>query len=813
MPVWHLDCVKRIKIKRPEEVEMKKFTQALLVYSIIFSTLAQAQVRPRPGGPGTNPRPPGTNPRPPGGPGTNPHPGGPGTNPTQPPAPVPTYTPNPTQAQQTGFGEGHPQGQREGNDRGPSEGREAGRVAGYNQGFKVCGDQERQRQYDQGYRHGLIEGEQTGSYEGNQQGQINGNNEGNRDGDADGRRRADRDANIAATPVGSAQGEREAEQSDAAQKGYADGLVAGDQAARDEARRVDYPRGRQDVKNEKYAEPVQNQDRFAQKVVQSASSLAKALGLKSLSEKLSKLSALASHNENINIVNVNASPDFRYSHPTKTFPTQVEQQAYLNGYRSGYTQGFSSTYKPQFDNNYQIAYNNNYPAGCNAGRSQDFRYEYARGRDAGRREGYRIGFDRAYRPAYDQAYGIAFQNASQNAYQNSYQAYYNQHFEAARARAYQRRYTEIYNSNFNTAKNLKFNQMYPTYADQEYKRGRADEEQDFVNRPLRIIGVEATETIQNGLFEPGEPLRVRLQVRNFSTSAMAAQDVTLSIRENSNLGAVINVPLEGLVQGLKNKSVTDISQALGFALTEKAVKQGSSFTVTVKHRGLVMSEDTIDLTAQFALDVSFAEPPVLKEGIETPIKVLVRNQSQTAIDAGTSLTLVSKPEMLEVTKGDALLSAIGSGQEQVIEFRGIARISNLEGQFPISISAKEKTGRRIGLLEGIKEIPVKNDYKVTIRDSLPNLRNADKVKVEMNILNVSSRLSTGSVSVRIKFLGPNADNFSVKGDNPVLVKSIDRGDSEKVEFKVISKNSNSGGTLEFEVVESGTVVVVHRENF
>src|SRR5690606_32706147 len=106
----------------------------------------------------------------------------------------------------------------------------------------------------------------------------------------------------------------EAEQTDAYDRGYRDGLVAGDRRARQTAIDRDYPRGRKEYRDGRFAEPIQSEDAFSQLGPRPEMDESKASPLFSLANA-KPMAALA-------------SPDYRFSNPRRTFPTPQENSAY-----------------------------------------------------------------------------------------------------------------------------------------------------------------------------------------------------------------------------------------------------------------------------------------------------------------------------------------------------------------------------------------------------------------------------------------------------------------------------------------------------
>lgn len=770
----------------------KQFAASFLILSILATPTAHADQRP-----GRPVPPPGNQPAP---------------TPTPTPTPTPAPTPTgPTQeqiaaARALGVEDGRAGGIREAEERGPVEGREAGKRLGHHEGFERCERDERAKQQERGYRDGYIYGQQEGNVAGDRQGQIDGETRGRSEGHADGLRRADSDAMRDATGPGRQRGYEEANASDASARGERDGTIAGDQEARDTAERNDYPRGRKDYRDERLAERVESEDSFNQKspvreVVNAIAHLAKAAK--------AWVNAREDHVHNV----ANAQPDYRYANPSRNFPSAEENNAYKEGYRTSYANTFAARYSPAYDQAYRRAYERSYEEGCQEARRRDYRHEYNRGFEQGRQRGYSDQYQVSYDRAFRETYAVHFRAASDNAYRDSYQRYYDGHFEAARSAAYRERYDQLYNAAYGAARTRKFNEMYPGYAQAAYERGRVDEAEDFRLRPVRLLEVEATETIPNGLYEPGEALRLRLRMRNFAENALDGRDVKAVIQALDASSAVISEAEATLVRNLKRKSITNVGEALEFRMNENAVNRAKQFRVTLFYQGRNAGEKVIAINTKFMVDVSFAESPELKTGLETRLKIKLRNQSTKPTDAGFKVLFRSNPQILEVLKDRVEVGILNSGEERVIEFPVIAREGGSSIQVPMVVQALLGNERRVGLIDEERRVPLVNDYRIEVGAGARALRAAGVSRVEYVIRNVGSRLLMKGLQLKVKILGDNAGNFAVIGPNPQYLTPLLQGQSLSFVVPILSRDANSGGVLELEVQEDGRSVVINRTEF
>lgn len=763
-------------------------------------------------------------------------PGGGGGNTAPAPTPTPAPAPAPVDtsaAKAAGLAEGQTAGAREGQDRGPVEGRAAGLAKGLEEGRDVCEKEERRKAYDEGYHEGFREGERRGAWDGSARGRQDGEQRGRSEGDTDGIRRADSDARTHAYPVGRERGYNEANQSDAPARGNADGIVAGDAQAREAAERTDYPRGRKAYSDERWAEAVAVEESFNQKNPPRVNAML----------DLSKFAMLAAapapgdrdgrggrpgdgrggdgrggnngggNNGNVNVPGVTATPDNRYNAPSRTWPTPEENAAYRTAYNEGYKSGFQGAYAQGYSVAYQAAYRTGQDQGCNEARNR--RYPEARRR--GEEEGHRAGYDRAYRFTYDRVfreyYDANFREYSDAAYRRSYQGYYDNYFEQARSEAYRARYNELYNASYEPARAAKYAEMYPGYAQAAFNRGRTDEAAEFAARPVRILGAEATETIVNGVFEPGEALRVKVKMRNFGGN-ISRDKLKLQVQALDASSAVITEAEQVLAQNIKAKSITTVGEALEFRMNENAVNRARTFRVSVVYQGNVISTQDLAVTTKFMIDVNFAESPELKEGLESVLRVKVKNQSRAATDAAFAVKFSSDPKVLEIQNPIVAVGVLNAGEERVIDYKVIARGRGGSSiSAPVVFEAALGTGRRVGLMDREERIPLVNDYRIHTNGAASNLRTAGVTRVSYTITNVGSRMVMKGLQLKVSVTGDNSANFAVVGPNPQYLQPLLQGQNLTFVVPVLAKSSGMNGVLELEVQEDGRTVVIHRAEF
>ena len=727
-------------------------------------------------------------------------------------------------ANAAGQQQGNAAGTREAQERAPSEGKDQGFRKGRGEGFERCEREERDRAHDSGLRYGFEEGRAEGGPLGADKGRQDGQAQGQSDGNTNGLQRADNDSRAASAGPGRDQGVSEGNTSDASARGNTDGIAAGDSDALSDAQATYYPRARADYRNQRVNEAVQTQDGFNNKESQTLAqnkSVTQFLTMASLKSLVSAFMGTkpegggdrGGDRGGNSDAHGSAAPDHRFATPTQTFPSTQEQEAYKNSYMSSYDNGFTGTYGNLFKQAFDNASRDGQREGCDEARHRDYREAYAEGR----REGHRRGYEEAYNTnyaAYKKAnYDASYPVASDNAYRNSYQGYYAQHFEEARSAAYAGQVRALYDAAFTSAHDQTYAAKSPAYQQSAYQKGLADEAADFAARPVRLTGAQATETIVNGVFEPGEALRVQLSMRNFADGALSGKDVKVKLEALDSRSAVISIAEESLLQDLKAKSVTTVGQTLEFRMNENTVNHASKFRVTLSYQGRNVGQQIISVDTSYMVDIAFAESPELSEGVQTTLKVRVRNQSNQPTDAGLAVTLSSKPESMEVLKPTITVGVLNPGEVKVLEFPVIDHAHGAVVQVPMAFSATLGTGRRVGMNDLEQNIALKNDYVIQTTSNLSGLRSNSVTRVSYSIRNVSSRLLLKSLQLKISVAGPNSKNFVVVGPNPQFLEPLLQGQTLSFGVPVLSQASNSGGTLQLEVQEDGRTVIINQTDF
>ncbi|MGZ3698240.1 MAG: hypothetical protein ACXWP5_08900, partial [Bdellovibrionota bacterium] len=255
------------------------------------------------------------------------------------------------------------------------------------------------------------------------------------------------------------------------------------------------------------------------------------------------------------------------------------------------------------------------------------------------------------------------------------------------------------------------------------------------------------------------------------------------------------------------------SEALEFHMNENAVNQARQFRVTLTYQGRNVGEQILNITARFMLDLQYAQSLQLKEGLEAPIQVRVRNQSNVPTDAGLKVTFTSDPNILQVVKGEVQVGVLQPGESRVIEFTAIDRGTGSVVEAPMVFQASTAEGRRVGLIDGEQRIPLVNDYRISLSTGAGALRSNGVTRVQYTITNVSSRLLLKGMQLKVSVLGDASKNFVVIGPNPQYLTPLIQGQSLSFEVPSLVTAGNSGGTLQLELQEDGRTVVINRTDF
>ena len=141
----------------------------------------------------------------------------------------------------------------------------------------------------------------------------------------------------------------------------------------------------------------------------------------------------------------------------------------------------------------------------------------------------------------------------------------------------------------------------------------------------------------------------------------------------------------------------------------------------------------------------------------------------------------------------------------------LARLAERHG-VPLLFEAAG-SGRRWGLLDLTKELPVVNDYSIRLSSDVAALKRQGVARLEYVIRNESSRLGFQGLQLHARILGSSTAEFQVIGPNPLLLSPLVPGQAVSFLVPVLALRDGLAGTLELEVKENGQTVVIHRKEF
>ena len=243
------------------------------------------------------------------------------------------------------------------------------------------------------------------------------------------------------------------------------------------------------------------------------------------------------------------------------------------------------------------------------------------------------------------------------------------------------------------------------------------------------------------------------------------------------------------------------------------VNRSSRFKVSVLQSGRSGGDLDLNLVSQFMLETTLAERPTLLEGIPTPIRVKVSNQSTQDSDLGTLARMTVDSENIEIRKSEASVGVVPAGESRVVEFVVVARQASDQIRLPIAVETLLGTGRRVGLIDQTLALPVLNDYQIHLDTDMSLLSQPGVTRIEYKIKNKNSRVLNRGLQLSIRIRGADEKEFQVLGPNPQYIKPLQNGETTQFVFPVLVKSANKQGMLELEVKENGRLVVIHQRSF
>ncbi len=755
-----------------------------------------------------------------------------------PPATKPTATPTPEgptpedlrRAAEAGRADGRADGSREGISLGAREGAERGRREGEQRGFRRCQDNERERAGQRGYQEGLRYGARLGDEEGERAGRGEGERRGQNDGDAGGLSKAGEDARQSEAGPGAASGIKEAEAGSQSVTARAarEGAQAGDNEAAGRARSFDYERGRTAYREEQFQQTPRFSDTFSFTGETRTSPVSRFFVITDDADlwlyvphdgaaQFSHGVLAAGYQEKPQEPEMTvpepetSTPAYSNQRTPPGFATEEERAAYNNAYRTAYQESWREAYHTEFRRAYRADYRYAYDSGCDEARRRNYDGDYHDGEQRGTEEARRRQYDISFRSASETAYRVAYRQAYDTAYAGELPRARSRAFEQARADAYAQRTQEIYDAAFARARQARYDATYPRYQTQEYERGRAVEAADFASRPLRLTATTITETRPDGVVEPGEELRLQIDLRNFGNTPIRREDFTI-VAENSGDSSPQQAQIKW-ARDLRPASRSAMSDALAFYLPETALREDYEVRLKLLYQGRAIDEKTIPLRARYAVEMNLGGDSQLAEGLPRILRVELTNRSTRPTPADARVVLQKAGDIVELPVPEAALGELAPGAVRVVEFPLVARSYEQHISVPLDIRI-EAPSRRLGRAVTELSFPVNNAYKVNISSDLKELHQVGASRVAYQITrHTPENNEARALQVSLRIVGDNADAFVWPGPPAQYLAPLRPGAVTNFVAPVQITRANEGGTLEITVLEEGQAVVVRRVKF
>jgi hypothetical protein len=620
-----------------------------------------------------------------------------------------------------------------------------------------------------------------------------------RDGQVDGDRRAERQASADAEGPAREEGRRDADATDSYQRGEAAGAVAGDARARQTATDTDYPRGREAYRTQRLNEPVSRE--VSENLSAAARSLAPSTRTPLVESTFADQIASSEHLSVLSGGNPYSDPQLR--------------AAYSEGYSSGYRSGYDSAYRQEHRRGESAGEPEGRQRGCRDAQFVDVSADFRRGRDEGYNRAYRESYDNAYRVAYQLGYGPAFRNASDAMYRDRYTGYYRDAYDRFRAEAYQARVNALYRAGYAAAEQATFDRTYPGYAAAEFNRGVADETAEFAANPMRFIDSGFREQFEDSVIEPGETVGFWFRVRNFADQELTASELRFEV-ETSGKGLLPLRQKDAGTAGVPGRGAILVNGAVPVIVSESALNQSVSATVKVFYRGKLLGSKSYSFQVKNRATVDFVERPVIREGLESTLKVRVTNNSSQPINGPVRLELRSDSRQIELRQAAAEVATLAPGESREASFRVVGRTDQDSPQLPLAISVVDGSRKRVAVKDFSGSVPVVNDYRVRLLQGGDSLKNSGVTRLTYQMRNVSSRLVFGALELYARVLdgdGKVVPEARWIGFNPQFLLPLEKGEQAKFVIPVVMPQGLSSGMVELEVRENGVPVVIHQARF
>jgi hypothetical protein len=250
-------------------------------------------------------------------------------------------------------------------------------------------------------------------------------------------------------------------------------------------------------------------------------------------------------------------------------------------------------------------------------------------------------------------------------------------------------------------------------------------------------------------------------------------------------------------------------------MSERDADKTATFNFNVTYQGRASGAKLLSVGTKFMARLGFAEDPKLQEGLLSPLFIRVGNQSQVRFPEGGVVSMRSDPKILEIEKESFTLPRLLVAASEVLEYRAIARTTSATLRVPFGIEVLTAKGRRIGLVDETRSVPILNDYRVQIVSDAPEkaLRTKGLARLTYRIRNVSSRAFAKGLQLKIRFKNNPDGSHLVIGPNPQYLAPLQKGQSADFIVPISVQKAPVSGIMELEVQEDGKTVVIHQIKF
>ncbi|MBI4751534.1 MAG: hypothetical protein HY774_23890 [Acidobacteria bacterium] len=729
-----------------------------------------------------------------------------------------------------GFVDGKPGGDQEARERGRDLGRASGHQRGFLAGGQRCESDAKEAEYKRGLREGEEQSRPKGYLAGVKAGEDAARIQALRDGTQAGQLRAEQDAYQAAYELGAEEGSRQAEsdRQSILVRAESEGKAAGREEARRQADLIEYQKARDAYRQKRMANPPFYRESYSLTDPPrpfTRASLVHAPSVAKVALVQLPPSAMASSPEFCPPPQdpSGISPDYRYANPNPNYATQAENRAYRQGYREGYQQRFQNVFPDVFRSVYLEAFRVAEVEGCNAARVRSYETEYQRGREDGTRVGYQESYQKAYDETYARLVEVIRTGEIEKAYRIAYPQFYQQFLMKGRTDGYRNRTEQLYSQIYNEAKATEFQARYPGFARDATQRGIEDEMNEFVQHPVQLVFAEAIESVPNGLIEPGEPMKLRIQLRNFSTDVISASTITILVQRSDPKNIQLPQPFVVLNQALQPDSLTDISDVMDIIIADTALAVKNSTTgqpasapvrieVAATGNKLAGQPVSFELTPQYQMKIELTEVPVFREGISSSLKFRVTNQSSAKPSPVSRFSVKFDDYFVEIPQSDVLLEPLEPGAAAEITLPVLTRRNEANILAALSIGVFNQNGRKLGKAEVVPQLKVVNSYQLLFPgDPLKKLRRAGKESLDVYINNITSP-NGQNVELLVRRVEDSAPFLTVT-EQAKMIPLIGKSTSKKATVSFEISRDNTGGLLEFELRENGVPVLIRWVEF